>query len=129
MTSQAMYAMLKRKDTIRDGDRDVQRNTQTQKTVLTNEEKEDILADNQGFKAAEANLSACWETWRAFYNDKKEEPNMRKRQAVIKSGLRPEFNVDDEEVAVHVPYTQITSLTRARIISRSRVLSTPATTL
>lgn len=90
--------MLKRKDIVRDDNRDVQRNSQTQKTRLTNEEKDEILIDDPSFQAAEDEFSRCWATWRAFYNDEKEEPNMRKRLAVIKSGLRPEFDTDTEEV-------------------------------
>jgi len=96
--------MLKRKDLVRDGDRDVQRNTQTQKTVLTKEEKEEILADNDGVKAAEAELLTCWTAWRAFYNDEKQIPNMRKVQAVVNSGLRPEFDTEDQEVRAYAPW-------------------------
>ena len=98
MTSQAMYAMLKRKDLVQDDNRDIQRNTQTQKTPLTKDEKDTILAASVDFQAAEAKLSTCWSAWQAFYNDEKEVPNMCKVQAVMKSGLRPEFEVDDQEV-------------------------------
>ena len=91
--------MLKRKDIIRDDNRDAQRNTQTIKTTLTKEEEGVILADDCSFQDAESEFSRCWAAWRAFYNDEKEvEPNMRKQQAVVKSRLRPEFDTDDQEV-------------------------------
>ena len=102
MTSQAMYAMLKRKDLVRDEDRDIQRNTQTQKTALTKDEKAAVFAANTDVQAADAEMSTRWTAWRAFYNDEKQAPNMRKQQAVIKSGLRPEFNVDNQEVRMYV---------------------------
>jgi len=97
--------MLKRKDLVRDDDRDVQRNTSTQKILLTKDEKDVVLADNTGFQAAETELSTRWSAWQGFYNDEKEVPNMRKVQAVMKSGLRPEFDVDDQEVRAVVRVT------------------------
>ena len=98
LTSQAMYAILKKKDIVRDKDRDIQRNLQTVKTVLTKEEISQVLAEDATFQDAEREFSAFWLAWRAFYNDEKEAANMRKLQTVIKSGLRQEFNSEDEQV-------------------------------
>lgn len=98
MTSQAMYAMLKRKDIVRDEGRDAQRNTQTQKTLLTKEEKDGIITGNAAYQTADAEFTACWVAWRRFYNNQSEAPNMRKQQAVVKSGLRPEFDAADGKV-------------------------------
>ena len=93
-----MYAILKRTGKIDDEDRDVQRNTQSWKILLTNDEKDEVLINDPTFQAADEKFAACWMEWRAFYSDEEQGPNMRKQQAVIKSGLRPEFNTDDEEV-------------------------------
>jgi len=97
LTSQAVYAILKRKEWDIDPDKDITQNTQSHNITLTKDERQGILTNNKEAKAANDHFLECWDSWAGYYNGVF-EPNLTNRAKVENSGLRPEYSANDPEV-------------------------------